>query len=84
MLTSTCNQYAQPMTILMARILLSEAYKVSDEQRRAANLSLIAASNVGANFSLIGSLAAVMWIKLLKVSSAPRFHCLLRLSKSWL
>mmetsp|Transcript_4954 Transcript_4954/g.14258 ORF Transcript_4954/g.14258 Transcript_4954/m.14258 type:complete len:676 (-) Transcript_4954:710-2737(-) len=61
----------QPMTILMARILLSEAYKVSDEQRRAANLSLIAASNVGANFSLIGSLAAVMWIKLLKAKEVP-------------
>lgn len=27
-------------------------------------------SNVGANFSLIGSLAAVMWVKLLKVRLA--------------
>ena len=30
-------------------------------------------SNVGANFSLIGSLAAVMWIKLLKVCLLGRY-----------
>ena len=57
----------QPMTILMTRILLSPRFVAGERQRLAANLAVIAASNVGANYTLIGSLAAVMWIKLLKV-----------------
>ena len=55
------------MTILMTRVLLSPAFDVSSDQLFAANLAVIAASNVGANFTLIGSLAAVMWKKLLNV-----------------
>ena len=55
------------MTILMTRILLSPRFTAGSRQRLAANLAVIAASNVGANYTLIGSLAAVMWLKLLKV-----------------
>ena len=54
------------MTILMTRILLSPRFLAGERQRLAANLAVIAASNVGANYTLIGSLAAVMWLKLLK------------------
>ena len=57
------------MTILMTRILLSPRFSAGTRQRLAANLAVIAASNVGANYTLIGSLAAVMWIKLLKVGN---------------
>jgi Na+/H+ antiporter NhaD/arsenite permease-like protein len=56
------------MTILMTRILLSPRFSAGPRQRLAANLAVIAASNVGANYTLIGSLAAVMWTKLLKVA----------------
>lgn len=59
------------MTILMARVLLSSGYDVPPRHRAAANLALIAASNVGANFTLIGSLAAVMWVKLLNAKRVP-------------
>ena len=58
------------MTILMTRILLSPSFVAGPRERLAANLAVIAASNVGANYTLIGSLAAVMWLKLLKVG-----HC---------
>ena len=63
------------MTILMTRILLSPRFSACSRQRLAANLAVIAASNVGANYTLIGSLAAVMWTKLLKVVTQPSTLC---------
>lgn len=60
-LANTINN--QPMTILMTRVCMSEQLKeqVSEEKIRAALFSVVAASNLGANFTVIGALAGVMW-----------------------
>jgi arsenical pump membrane protein len=51
-----------PMTIFMVRTFQSPEYP---GMRKAAALSLIAGSNLGANLMLTGALAGLMWAKLL-------------------
>eukprot|EP01119_Soliformovum_irregulare_P003900 TRINITY_DN14944_c0_g1_i1.p1 TRINITY_DN14944_c0_g1~~TRINITY_DN14944_c0_g1_i1.p1 ORF type:complete len:537 (-),score=97.99 TRINITY_DN14944_c0_g1_i1:39-1649(-) len=53
----------QPMTILMTSILLDPqiAQTISLEERNLAMYSIIMGSNYGANITLIGALAGIMW-----------------------
>jgi Na+/H+ antiporter NhaD/arsenite permease-like protein len=51
----------QPMTILFTRILQDGAFTTSDLLTRANMFALIMGSNFGANFTLIGALAGIMW-----------------------
>ncbi len=55
----------QPMTILFTRLLQNPAFIVSTQTEQAGPLSLVLGSNFGANLTLIGSLAGLMWRKLL-------------------
>ena len=55
----------QPMTILFTRILQSSAFTVTPEVQRGAMFALVLGSNFGANFTLIGALAGIMWAKML-------------------
>ncbi len=56
----------QPMTILITEILQNPSFAVSVKAEKASMFALILGSNFGANFTLIGSLAGLMWSKLLK------------------
>ena len=65
--TLSCNILNnQPMTILFTKILLSSAYVQDATLQKASSLSLVLGSNLGANVTLIGALAGVMWIKILQ------------------
>jgi len=55
----------QPMTILFTQILLSNSYQTSDRVKLGIIFALIMGSNFGANFTLVGSLAGIMWYKIL-------------------
>ncbi len=54
-----------PMTIFFVRAFQSPAFTVSQTTRLGSTLALVAGSNFGANFTLIGALAGVMWAKML-------------------
>jgi len=56
----------QPATILYSNILISDQFAVSEASFRGAAYSVIAASNLGANLTLIGALAGLMWKRILK------------------
>ena len=56
----------QPMTILFTKILLNPAFIQNITLQKASSLSLILGSNLGANVTLIGALAGVMWVKILQ------------------
>lgn len=58
----------QPMTILMTRVCLSSAFSnvVSSKSLLGALFSVVAASNLGANVSMIGALAGIMWASILR------------------
>lgn len=56
----------QPMTILFTRILLSDNFKLQKPQKMGAMFSLILGSNFGACFTIIGALAGIMWINILR------------------
>lgn len=55
----------QPMTILFTRMLQTPGFVVSAQASQASMFSLVLGSNFGANLTLIGSLAGLMWRKLL-------------------
>ncbi len=52
----------QPMTILFTRIIQNSSFAISDLARTGGMFALIAGSNLGANFTFMGSLAGLMWI----------------------
>jgi len=56
----------QPMTILFTQILNEEAFNVSANAKLGANFALIMGSNLGANITLVGALAGIMWVSILK------------------
>ena len=63
--TVMCNLVNnQPMTILFTRMLLSPAFDVGAGMQGAL-YSLIVGSNLGADFTLIGALAGLMWRSIL-------------------
>lgn len=56
----------QPATILLANVLVNDNFIVSDLTFQGSAYALIVASNLGANFTLIGALAGLMWKKILR------------------
>ncbi len=56
----------QPMTIFLTHVLISDSYAVSPATFRAGAYALVIASNLGANITLIGALAGLMWQSILK------------------
>jgi arsenical pump membrane protein len=54
----------QPMTILFTKILASPQFALAGASRSASIYSLIIGSNLGANITLIGALAGIMWAKI--------------------
>ncbi|MBN1755324.1 hypothetical protein JW877_03825 [bacterium] len=56
----------QPMTILLSNILVSCSLQTSALAFQGGAYAVVIASNLGANLTLIGALAGLMWIKILK------------------
>jgi Na+/H+ antiporter NhaD/arsenite permease-like protein len=56
----------QPMTILFSNVLISESFKISPLALKGGAYAVIIASNLGANLTLFGALAGLMWRKILK------------------
>lgn len=54
----------QPMTILFTQILISPSFNASEQIKFGCMFALIMGSNFGANFTLIGALAGLMWSKI--------------------
>ena len=63
----------QPMTILLTRVLFHPNFRcyVVDIERKASLFALIMGSNYGANLSLNGALAGIMWESILHAKGAP-------------
>ncbi|HEY0087995.1 MAG TPA: SLC13 family permease [Candidatus Lokiarchaeia archaeon] len=63
--TFACNlMNNQPMTILFTEILLSPSFNAPEQVKFGCMFALIMGSNFGANFTLIGALAGLMWSKI--------------------
>jgi arsenical pump membrane protein len=56
----------QPMTVLFTKITESSQFVMPAGTKLASIFSLIIGSNLGANITLIGALAGIMWVKTLK------------------
>ncbi len=56
----------QPMTVLFTKITESSQFVMPASTKLASIFSLIIGSNLGANITLIGALAGIMWVKILK------------------
>jgi len=56
----------QPMTVLFTKITESSQFALTGGSRLASVFSLIIGSNLGANITLIGALAGIMWIKIIR------------------
>jgi len=56
----------QPMTVLFTKITESSQFVMPASTKLASIFSLIIGSNLGANLTLIGALAGIMWAKILK------------------
>jgi hypothetical protein len=56
----------QPMTILFTRILQDQNFTTADKPLKGAMFGLILGSNFGANLTLVGALAGIMWHEILK------------------
>lgn len=60
----------QPMTILMARVMLNPLFAAAaggcSVTMQASSFAVVVASNVAANFTLIGALAGIMWANILQ------------------
>lgn len=65
--TIACNLVNnQPMTIFFTRILLSPNFALSAAPMQGALYALVIGSNFGADFTIIGALAGLMWSSILK------------------
>jgi len=56
----------QPMTVLFTKITESQHFLLTGNDRLASVYALIAGSNLGANITLIGALAGIMWANILR------------------
>jgi len=56
----------QPMTILFSNVLTSGSFQTSAISFTGAAYSIVAASNLGANLTLTGALAGLMWSRILQ------------------
>ncbi|MEM3420778.1 MAG: ArsB/NhaD family transporter [Candidatus Hadarchaeum sp.] len=54
-----------PMTIFFVRIFQSSSFNGSALARMGSTLALIAGANFGANLTLVGALAGIMWVSIL-------------------
>lgn len=63
----------QPMSILFANVLLSEHYSIAPELVRSAGYALVVVSNLGANITIIGALAGLMWQNILRKKSPDNY-----------
>lgn len=54
-----------PMTIFFVRTFQSPSFNVSPSARLGSTLALIAGANFGANLTLVGALAGIMWANIL-------------------
>ena len=62
----SCNiMNNQPMTIFFTQILLSDSFSITERIKMGSMFALIMGSNLGANLTLIGALAGIMWHKIL-------------------
>jgi len=61
----------QPMTILFTQILNEASFTISEKAKMGANFALIMGSNLGANVTLIGALAGIMWASILRTKGYP-------------
>jgi len=59
------------MTILFSRVLQHPSFIVRSSVLKSSMYALIMGSNFGANFTIIGSLAGIMWIQILKDKNIP-------------
>ncbi|ETO12479.1 hypothetical protein RFI_24898, partial [Reticulomyxa filosa] len=66
----------QPMAILFTRVLLimRDHHQLSPKQLNGAMYAVILGSNYGANVTLIGALAGIMWAQLLKDKNIEVHH----------
>jgi arsenical pump membrane protein len=62
----------QPMTILFTKILESPNFALAGPARSASIYSLIIGSNLGANLTIIGALAGIMWAKIIQDNNMER------------
>eukprot|EP01135_Chromosphaera_perkinsii_P007258 Nk52_evm66s745 gene=Nk52_evmTU66s745 len=72
--TIVCNLINnQPMTILFTSILQHENFKsaTSGDEQEAGLFAVVIASNIGANFTLVGALAGLMWASILRGKGFP-------------
>ncbi len=56
----------QPMTVLFSNIFINDNLQISQTAFQGGTYATIIASNLGANLTLIGALAGLMWKKILK------------------
>jgi Na+/H+ antiporter NhaD/arsenite permease-like protein len=56
----------QPMTVLFTKVTESASFGLTGSTKLASIFSLIIGSNLGANITLIGALAGIMWAKILR------------------
>ncbi|MCK9224751.1 MAG: SLC13 family permease [Candidatus Muirbacterium halophilum] len=56
----------QPMTIFMSSVVKNSFFTNQSEIRQISNYSIIIASNLGANLTLIGALAGIMWSQIIQ------------------
>ena len=56
----------QPMTILLSNVLVSDSLQTPALAFQGGAYAVVIASNLGANFTVIGALAGLMWRKILK------------------
>jgi arsenical pump membrane protein len=61
----------QPMTVLFTRITESPGFALAEPARTASIYSLIIGSNLGANITVVGALAGIMWLKILNSKEHP-------------
>jgi arsenical pump membrane protein len=67
--TGFMNNY--PMTTFFVRAFQSNSFTATHTAKLGSTLALIAGSNLGANFTLIGALAGLMWAKILSDKGHP-------------
>lgn len=56
----------QPMAIIFSNIFSNPFFQVSPQVFKASVFSVVLAGNAGASLTLVGSLAGLMWVKILK------------------
>jgi len=60
-----------PMTIFFVKAFQSPSFAATQTARLGSTTALIAGSNFGANFTLMGALAGLMWAKILSDKGYP-------------